>query len=396
MSALSTSRSTPASVTGLPVLRTWERIGRVLLLMAGISGLVTGILGGLTRLPVLLPSGMVCVNWVELHGPLMVCGFLGTLIGIERSVGLGFRWPWGAPLFGALAGVSLAAGIGGSWPQWLLVVASAWFVLVSWKIDSIQPGLSNVVMALGAVAWMVGNIRWAAGGAVPVIAPWWMAFLVLTILGERIQLTRYRKPSKWARPILLAALAPMGAGLACGFIDHPDAQRAGGILLGAGLAGLAGWLMTFDIARITVRHPGLPRFMAICLLGGYGWLFAGGALFAWNWPCQGYRYDMCLHAVFVGFVFSMIFGHAPVIFPAVLGLPVRFTPWSYLPVVLTHVFLLARIAGDHFLIPSARIWGGAGNAAAVLVFMAITVAAVIRGTAILARSKRTNPRSSKP
>lgn len=396
MSALSTTRSTPASAAGLPVMRTWERIGRVLLLMAGISGLVTGILGGLTRLPVLLPGGMMRANWVELHGPLMVCGFLGTLIGIERSVGLGLRWTWGAPLLSALAGVSLAAGIGGAWPQWLLVMASAWFVLVSWKIDSIQPGLSNVVMALGAVAWMVGNIRWAMGGAVPVIAPWWMAFLVLTILGERIQLTRYRKPSKWARPMLLAALAPVGVGLACGSIDHADAQRAGGLMFGTGLAGLAGWLITFDIARVTIKYSGLPRFMAVCLLGGYGWLFAGGALFAWNWPSQGYHYDMCLHAVFVGFVFSMIFGHAPVIFPAVLGLPVRFTPWSYLPVGLTHGFLLTRIVGDLLFIPSARAWGGAGNAVAVIVFIAITVSAVVRGTMILTSSRRAKPRSTQP
>jgi hypothetical protein len=223
-----------------------------------------------------------------------------------------------------------------------------------------------------------------------------MAFLVLTILGERIQLTRYRKPSKWSLPWLIAALVPLGAGLECGFVGHADAHRTGGMLVGAGLAALAGWLITFDIARITIKHAGLPRFMAACLLGGYGWLLAGGCLFALRWPCEGYGYDACLHAVFVGFVFSMIFGHAPVIFPAVLGLPVRFTPWSYLPVGIMHLSLLARIGGDLLSMPSARIWGGGGNAAAVLVFIALTVASVIRGVRSLTVSQPRSSATSRP
>lgn len=379
MNAPTPSRPIQAYPTGLPVIRPWERFGRVLLLVSGIAGLIIGMLGGLTRLPMNLPAALMREHWVQLHGPLMVCGFLGTLIGIERAVGLGLNWPWTAPILSGVAGLSLAGGAGGAWPLWLLVLASAWFVLVSWKIDSIQPGLSNGVMALGAVAWMVGNIRWAAGAAVPGIAPWWMTFLLLTILGERIQLTRYRRLPAWALPWLIAALVPLGAGLACGWVAHPDAQRTGGVLFGAGLAALAGWLIACDIARITIKHAGLPRFMAACLLGGYGWLFAGGMLFALSWPCDGFHYDACLHAVFVGFVFSMIFGHAPVIFPAVLGLPVRFTPWSYLPVAIMHLALVARITGDLLPTPALRIWGGAGNAVAVLVFIALTLVSVVRG-----------------
>jgi hypothetical protein len=69
-------------------------------------------------------------------------------------------------------------------------------------------------------------------------------------------------------------------------------------------------------------------------------------LLAWFWPqAAGFRYDAILHALFVGFAFSMVFGHVPVIFPAVLGLPIRFGPASYAPVIvllssLPHVIFL--------------------------------------------------------
>jgi hypothetical protein len=41
-------------------------------------------------------------------------------------------------------------------------------------------------------------------------------------------------------------------------------------------------------------------------------------------------YDAMLHAVFLGFVISMVFAHASVIFPAVLGLPFEYRPAFYL------------------------------------------------------------------
>ncbi|HME69219.1 MAG TPA: hypothetical protein VKM54_05055 [Myxococcota bacterium] len=43
-------------------------------------------------------------------------------------------------------------------------------------------------------------------------------------------------------------------------------------------------------------------------------------------PAARPRYDAILHALFLGFVMTMIFGHAPIIFPALLARPMRFLP----------------------------------------------------------------------
>ncbi|HEX6288442.1 MAG TPA: hypothetical protein VFZ66_04585 [Herpetosiphonaceae bacterium] len=54
----------------------------------------------------------------------------------------------------------------------------------------------------------------------------------------------------------------------------------------------------------------LPRFIALALRSGYGWLGAGGlgALIVGG-VMAGPIYDAILHAVFVGFVISMILGN---------------------------------------------------------------------------------------
>lgn len=354
------------------------KLGRGGLLAAGMAALVAGIYGGLLRLPVALPVSAVQAWWLVWHGPLMVCGFLGTLIGIERAVGLRAGWPWLAPVLTASGVAGLVTGQGLGWAPWAMVAGSVCFVAVSIRIQRLQPVLSNAVMTAGALAWVAGNVRWAGGGAVSQVVLWWVVFLLLTITGERIQLTRYRKPSKLARPALHVALAVLAAGLAAGREGTGWAPRAGGVLAGAGLAGLAGWLATFDIARVTIRHAGLPRFMAACLLGGYGWLAVAAVLIALDWPlAAGYRYDATLHAFFVGFVFSMIFGHAPVIFPAVLGLGVRFHPVMYVPVAVMHVSLILRVTGDLATWAWARSWGGTGNAVATVLFLVLTAGSIL-------------------
>jgi hypothetical protein len=65
----------------------------------------------------------------------------------------------------------------------------------------------------------------------------------------------------------------------------------------------------------------------------------------------------------------MIFGHAPIIFPAVLGLPIEHTPKLYLPLILLHVTLVVRVAGDLLLWMPVRQWGGLLNALTLLLFL---------------------------
>jgi hypothetical protein len=82
-------------------------------------------------------------------------------------------------------------------------------------------------------------------------------------------------------------------------------------IAGAALAASALWLGRFDIARRALRRPGLPRFVALALLPGYAWLGLGGLLWLrYGAVPDGHAYEAQLHAIFPGFVFSMIFGDA--------------------------------------------------------------------------------------
>jgi hypothetical protein len=84
-----------------------------------------------------------------------------------------------------------------------------------------------------------------------------------------------------------------------------------------------------------------------------------------------------LHTVFVGFIFSMIFAHAPVILPTITGLALPFDNSFYLHAGLLHISLLVRIAGDLALLPNGQKWGGLLNALAILLFLINNIRAVI-------------------
>jgi hypothetical protein len=159
-------------------------------------------------------------------------------------------------------------------------------------------------------------------------------------------------------------------------VEHP----AGRIAIGAALVALSAWLLKQDIARRTVRNRGLTRYIAVCLLAGYGWLAVSGALVIGLdalVPGSPAR-DAALHALALGFVFSMVFGHAPIIVPAVLRVTLPYRPVFYLPLILLHGSLLLRVAGDATTFAVARA-GALGNAIALLAFIATMASAVRSG-----------------
>ena len=69
---------------------------------------------------------------------------------------------------------------------------------------------------------------------------------------------------------------------------------------------------------------------------------------------------------------SMIFGHAPLVFPAVMGRHMAYHPVLYGHVVLLHASLVMRVAGDLGGWLPFRQWGGLLNAAAIVWFLVAT------------------------
>jgi hypothetical protein len=93
-----------------------------------------------------------------------------------------------------------------------------------------------------------------------------------------------------------------------------------------------------------------------------------------------------LHSIFLGFVFSMIFAHAPIILPTITGLSLPFQEIFYLHAGLLHLSLLLRIAGDLGLWLLLQQWGGLVNTLAVLLFLINNIRAVKGGAAAPSRS----------
>lgn len=326
---------------------------RLPLLALGLVCLVAGIAAGLVRLGLEVRMPADALAW---HGALMAGGFFGAVISLERAVALGSPWSYAAPLLCGLGGVALLAGA----PQAGIVLMSAGALLLvaaSLAVIRRQSSLESWLLAAGAAGLLAGDLAVAGGFGGESAMRWWIAFFALTIGGERLELSRYLPKPPAARVLFIAIVAALLVGAAW-------SAR----FTGFALALLAAWLLVFDIARRTIFAAGLTRYIAACLLAGYAWLALGGVMLA-----AGYPRDAALHAFFLGFVFSMVFGHAPVIVPAVLRRGLPYTAWFYLPLALLHFTLALRVAGAIASRGEWQLGGAIGNAAAIAVFIVTSI-----------------------
>jgi hypothetical protein len=349
------------------------RAGVTALLLACVAtSLLAGVAGGLFRLG--LAAGPADAAWLGraalAHAGLMMCGFLGTVIGIERAVAARHRLAWSAPFASGLAGVALLNGL--EQPAgWLLVAAAAAFLGVNMLLLQRQRAPHTGLLLVSAAAWFVGNVLFAAGAGATAVLPWWFAFLVMTIAAERLEMTRLMRRRPGAQPALYLVLSVLVLGATASSVS----AFVGGLLFGTALLALAAWLFLFDIARRTVRAEGLSRYMAVCLLSGYAWLAVAGA--AWAATAAGLpARDVALHALGLGFIFSMIMGHGPVILPAIARIKLAWGNFFYVPLALMHLSLAARLFGG-FADFGWRSQGALFNAFAIALFALTVIGAAV-------------------
>lgn len=364
-----------------------------LLLLPGGLALLAGLDAALTLAG--LPAPVGSPRLAALHGPLMVLGFLGTVIALERAVAL--RRPWGqfAPGLlgaGALALVVLPDPLLG---RLLLTQGLLALVLVYAALWRRNQDPTVAVEALGAVLATCAALLLTRVPVTDVVALL-VAFVVLTIAAERVELARLAMPAgaggrlvALAVPLALAALAtllwPVGAGRATAVV----------------LLALTLWLLRHDVARRTINATGLPRFAAAALLAGYAWLLVAGLLLLSTGRPQGAAYDVVVHAVFLGYAMSMVLAHAPVILPAVLRVRLPYSRWMWVPLLLLHATLLVRVVAALLSgtpsTPVVATWTGAaaGNVAALLLFvLTAVVTAIVAGRRPVRRSTRTLARTA--
>ncbi|HKK45793.1 MAG TPA: hypothetical protein VJ964_09740 [Balneolaceae bacterium] len=333
-----------------------------LLFLAGI-GLLAGLYTGIARLG--LPIGdyqFISPLW---HGPLMINGFLGTLISLERAAALEKPWAFGAPVTFAVASLLLLFG----YPiisKPLFIVGSLFLLMIMIFLYRLQAETYHLIMILGAACLALGNIMLLTGDPIFNLVAWWAGFLLLTIFAERLELNRIMRPPERARHLFLGLALLWITGVALIYLD----RKIGWAVASAALIVQALWLFRYDVARRTIKGEGWTRYSAFSLLAGYVWLVGAGLFGFWHGlPYAGLSYDAQLHMIFVGFVFSMIFAHAPVIIPSLSGRAIPYHPFFYVPLLLLHGFLLVRIIGDMAQLQAIRQIGGYGNVLAILLFL---------------------------
>lgn len=362
---------------------------RLPFLALALVALLAGLWAGLLRLGLDLPALRPAL--AAEHGPLLVLGFLGTQIGLERAVALRRGWAYVAPAAAAAGAAWLIVGLPAGGGKALLVLGGAVLVVVFVVVHRLQPSWHNAVMGLGAVAWLVGAIVWLAGAQITTVVPWLAAFLVLTIVGERLELSRMGRPPARARWLLLGAVGTFVVGVALS-----SAWPAVGVrLAGVGLLAQAAWLARYDVARRTIRLRGVTRYMAVALIAGYAWLAIAGAVWLGDGSLTGggFGYDAMVHAIFLGFVFSMVFAHAPVIVPAVLGVALPYSPAFYAPLALLHGSLVLRLTGDATGTVTLWQWGGVLNETAIVAFLVLAAGSAVRArrVAVARRGRGARP-----
>lgn len=296
----------------------------------------------------------------------MTGSFLGTVILIERIVALKRKWLFAFPIVNVSSLIFFYSELN-SLAFSCLIIGSTGLFYAFFLINKQHSDLPHQVMWIGAGAWFIGNAHLFIFQLYAHSILWWMAFLLLTIVGERLELSRFLPLSQFKRYLLVFFLALFV--ISCIIPFHLGGQ----MLTGGTIILIAIWLLVFDMVRYSIKKPGIHRFSAFTLICGYVWLVLSGLFYLLD-PTGIITYDALIHSFFLGFVFSMIFAHAPIILPGVLKL--GFKPYHrilYVWVMLFELSLGIRIVGGILTIPAWKQYGGMVNGLVILFFLATMV-----------------------
>lgn len=311
----------------------------------------------LSRVGWILPLPSIAAK----HGYLMVSALFATLISLERTLILKNRWWLSIPLLNlaSVAWVLLGHEIPGFALQLAAAVLLSLLYMAQWQKYRKD---YFVGLTLSALCWALSAFVLLLGKPFAAASMWYILFLLFTIVAERLELSGFIATPKWAKRLLMALLTLLFVAQTLPF--HWGGKHLSGLIMAA----VGYWLINFDIANLNLKKQGFFFFTGTTLVAGYLWLMISGVLMALPLT-TAYHYDAVLHSFFIGFVFSMLYAHAPIIFPALLKLGFRpFHKLLYFPVLVTHALLLGRLYADYSLNWPLRKWLGMGQVAVMLFF----------------------------
>ncbi|MCB4756615.1 MAG: hypothetical protein LHV69_06235 [Elusimicrobia bacterium] len=356
---------------------------RVSMLLLGMFALMAAVWGGLVRIGwhfFELRPGLPGV-----HGPLVVCGFLGTLFSLERAISLRRVEGYLVPFLIGLGSMVLFIDPSSRLSPFLVTAGSVGFLVICLANLWLKFNLFTSLITMGSLIWLAGICIWLARWPVFNVYLWWMSFVLFTLVGQRLELAQRIRltapPLKYLA--FFVGIVLFGQILmAVGHIMSPDNMdiyidaivdprlKLGMRVAGIGTILTALWLLKYDAAWSTMKNGGVAGYSATCLISGTLWLGVSGLLsFFFAGLVSGVRYDALLHAFFVGFVFFVVFAHGPIIFVSSLGLRFPNVKILLAEAFLLHVTLALRVGGDLFRCSPAKKIGGLSNALVITAFL---------------------------
>jgi hypothetical protein len=342
---------------------------RLLFMLFGIANLFIGMSAGLIR----MGWNIQVTSFAIHHGAIMVGGFLGTLILLEKVIPLKRNILLVFPLINALSLLVVVPGLYLLGQAFLLIGALGLLIVFFLYLMRQPRDLSLLIMMMGAFCQIGGHVMLLSKQFYPMAFPWWMAFILFVIVGERVELSKFLPVTARHKMMLVGFLSLFLMGLFLPF------HGVGKYLSGLALILISTWLMRHDVISVAVKKDGLTRFSGIALLVGcINLLFTG--LFLIGLPDTPFAYDAIVHTFFIGFAFTMIFAHGPIILPGVLGF--SFKPYHhtlYIPLITLVSSLFIRLLADLSIIPySLRLWSGWISFSSILFYFMLLAVHTIR------------------
>jgi nitrite reductase (NO-forming) len=358
----------------------WHRLA---ILIWAVIACLTGLMTAFARIG--LSPFAQSPELVSVHGALMVFGFLGTAIGMERGVAYHAgsadhpRWGLIAPLLGALGVVSVfILALIPSLPSWWPAIPGAFWAASMFELSAVYIGIWSwqnsvtlIIQMMGSLTGALGMILYACSVPALRLAPMWMVFLVLTIIGERLELARVSFTGKFVENTLITAAATSVIGAILILII----SEVGYVILGLSFLVLLITMLSHDIARHTFKLPGMTGFMGVAMLCAYTWGIIGSLM--WIFLPQtdlfSQRSAFALVCFDLGFTMTMVIAHASIIVPAIIRRPMPFSTLMWIPLVALESGLAIGAIGT---VRGSEVIGQAGSVIAILSLLALIIVMV--------------------
>lgn len=311
--------------------------------------LILGLITGLSRF------GLFGMDLSIHHGVLMLNGFAGGLITLERTLSKPIITNF-ISLILLVLGVILAS-LDIIWGLWLVTGAITLLILAEVQASRTHHWAYHLLQLTGLLCWLTANAKYQFSNFYPAAVPFWQAFVLMMILATRLK--KIDRISDWTLMLVLLSYV-----ISICLPFHSVASSLTGVLL---------IILAVVILRLELRHSDDQRYRLMIV---YGWLIATAIGMLLSDQIL-YSYDFVLHSFFLGFLFNMIFLNASKAIVSKFGvkdIPLAEGLWMS---IMTAGLLIRIISGDVLGVEMARVVGGIISLLAIVGFLGSVIRAVV-------------------